>query len=297
MSALGLSTVVDKRRRRTKAEVAQLESQILEVLRQDHPQSIRHVFYRMTDPRLPEPVIKDEKGYRHIQNRITQMRRGGALPYDWIVDATRRGWHVATFDGPADFIRRTIGLYRADLWAQSDHYVEVWSESRSIAAVIEDDCEELAVSLYPCGGFSSISLAYEAAQEINLRTDWGEKCAEIIFIGDYDPAGILIDRSLEKELREHLDDDVELNFHRIAITPEQIRTYDLPTKPRKRSDRRAPHIEETVEAEAMPAGILRSLVRETVEPFLPPRALEVARVAEQSERARLEAWATLLEGT
>jgi hypothetical protein len=49
--------------RRTKAQTAQLEAQIFDVLAQDHPQSVRHVFYRMTDPRLPEPVLKTERGY------------------------------------------------------------------------------------------------------------------------------------------------------------------------------------------------------------------------------------------
>ena len=79
-----------KRHRRTKARVGQLEEQILAVLTEDHPQSIRHCFYRMTDPRLPEPVEKSELGYRHVQDRIAKMRRAGALPYGWIVDATRR---------------------------------------------------------------------------------------------------------------------------------------------------------------------------------------------------------------
>lgn len=51
-----------KRRRRTKAAVEQLERQIRDVLVQDHPQSVRHVFYRMTDPNLPESVEKSEKG-------------------------------------------------------------------------------------------------------------------------------------------------------------------------------------------------------------------------------------------
>jgi len=271
------------RRRRTKAQVEQLESQIFEVLRADHPQSVRHVFYRMTDPRLPEPVAKSEKGYAHVQNRITQMRRADALPYDWITDATRAGWHVATFDGSEDFIRRVAGLYRADLWASADRYVEVWAESRSIAGVIRADCRELAVSLYPCGGFSSITLAYEAAKEINAQM----KPVEIIYIGDHDPAGVLIDRALEREIREHLGPWVEMNFHRLAITPEQIEKHDLPTKPRKKSDRRAPHIKATIEAEALAAGVLRALLREAVEQFLPPRALEVARVAEQSERELL----------
>ena len=42
-----------KRRRRTKAELDQLDEQIYEVLYDDKPQSVRHIFYRMTDPRLP----------------------------------------------------------------------------------------------------------------------------------------------------------------------------------------------------------------------------------------------------
>ena len=249
----------------------------------------------MTNPRLAEPVTKDEKGYKQVQSRITQMRRAGTIPYGWIADATRRGWHVATFDGPGDFIRRTAGIYRADLWAHSDRYVEVWSESRSIAGVIQDDCEEQAVSLYPCGGFSSITLAYEAAQEINRRTGWGEKRVEIIYIGDYDPAGVLIDQALERELRRHLDPDVDLAFHRLAVTAEQIEAYDLPTLTRKASDKRALHITETVEAEALPANILRGLLRDKVESFLPARALQVNKAAEESEQAYLRTLADALE--
>lgn len=41
-----------KRARRTKAAVEQLDEQMLNVLRADHPQSVRHVFYRMTDPKI-----------------------------------------------------------------------------------------------------------------------------------------------------------------------------------------------------------------------------------------------------
>ncbi|MGC4025329.1 MAG: hypothetical protein QM744_09370 [Mesorhizobium sp.] len=121
----------------------------------------------MTDPRLPEPVEKTERGYRHVQDRIKKLRRSGRLPYGWITDATRRGYHTPTYRDEADFLRSMKGYYRADLWQQSDFYCEVWTESRSIAGVVEADCHELAVSLYPAGGFSSITLAYQSAETIN----------------------------------------------------------------------------------------------------------------------------------
>lgn len=282
-----------KRKRRTKAQVEQLERQIYEVLETDHPQSVRHVFYRMTDPRLPEPVEKSERGYTHVQTRMTKMRRAGRLPYGWITDATRYGHFVDTFRDSAEFLRTMNHLYRGDLWRDADHYVEVWCESRSIAGVIRDTCKELAVSLYPSGGFTSLSFAHEAAQFIKDETRG--RPAEILYIGDYDPAGVMIDKSIESELRLHVGGGVELNFHRLAINEEQIAEYDLPTKPRKKSDRRVAHIKATVEAEAMPAYTLRGLLRDAVEQYLPQGALHAAKVAESHERALMQSLAGRLD--
>jgi hypothetical protein len=285
-----------KRVRRTKAAVEQLDAQILEVLADDHPQSVRHVFYRMTDPRLPEPVEKSELGYRTVQNRCVLLRRSGELPFGWITDATRRGYFTPTYRDASSFLRSVASHYRADLWQQADRYVEVWVESRSIAGVVQEDCEELAVSLYPAGGFSSITLAYEAAANINYECgDEGRKPATIFYIGDLDPAGVIIDVALERELRAHMYDSIELDFQRIAITEEQIEEHDLPTKPRKDLDRRSLHVAHTVEAEAMPAGILRQLLRDNIEALLPSHALTIAKVAEESEREHIERMAELLE--
>ncbi len=70
-------------------------------------------------------------------------------------------------------------------------------------------------------------------------------------------------------LRKHLEVDTPIEFRRIGITPEQIRAYDLPTKPRKAGDKRALHIEGTVEAEAMPAHFIRRILRDEIEALLP----------------------------
>jgi hypothetical protein len=266
----------------------QLDAQILAVLRADQPQSVRHVFYRMTDPRLAEPVEKSDRGYRHVQDRCVKLRRSGVLPYGWITDATRRGYFTSTYRSAKDFLSSVAGLYRADLWHNANCYCEVWVESRSIAGVVQADCQELAVSLYPAGGFSSITLAFEAAGHINAANE-GQPVV-IFYIGDYDPAGVLIDIVLERELRTHLESRINLEFRRLAITKKQIRSYDLPTKPRKVGDRRSPEVESTVEAEAMPASILRKLLRTEIESLLPVDALMVAKVAEESERQVLN-WA------
>jgi hypothetical protein len=263
-----------------------LDRQIITELKVDHPQSCRHVYYRMTNPRLPEPVEKTDHGSDQILHRLKQLRLSGVVPYGWISDTTRCGYHVDTFDSAADFIRRVKGLYRADLWAQADYYVEVWAESRSIAGVIQADCEELAVSLYPAGGFTSMTLAYEAGIYIKSVVEKTGKTPVILYIGDYDPAGVLIDLDIKTKLESHTG--FAIDFRRIAINEDQITRYDLPTKPRKASEKRAPHIKGTVEAEAMPAHILRDLLRREIEALLPPRALAVAKAAEESEAQTLD---------
>ena len=52
----------------------------------------------------------------------------------------------------------------------------------------------------------------------------------------------------------------------------------------KESERRAQHVTETVEAEAMPAQVMREILRERIEALLPANALAVAKAAEESER-------------
>lgn len=282
-----------KRDRRSKDRMTMLDAQIMAVLREDHPQSVRHVFYRMTDPRLSEPVEKSDRGYRHVQGRCVKLRRAGLIPYNWIADMSRQGYFTNTYSDAGDFIRQMGGLYRADLWRDAESRCEVWAESRSIASVMLADCKDLAVDLYPCGGFTSLSFVHAAAQFHNASPD--KRPLVIVYVGDYDPAGVLIDVALQRELREHLRSDIELDFRRIGINEEQVELYDLPTKPRKDGDKRSQHVTYSVEAEAMPARDLRGILRLEVESLLPENALDVAKVAEQSERKHLDNMAAMFE--
>ena len=266
----------------------QLERQIIEAITEDHPQSVRHVFYQMTNPKLHLPVDKDQSGYNCVQRLCVRLRRQELIPYGWIVDSTRRGYHVLPFDDAGDLIEHFSGLYRQDLWARTQDYVEVWCESDSIAGVIESECQRVGVSLYPTRGFCSVTLIHQAAE--GIRTWARQRPVKIIYVGDFDPAGILIDDKVLEGLRGHLSNH-SIEKMRVAVTAEQAK--DLPSKPRKKGDKRLPGIKRTVEAEAIPAGELRKMVRNTVEQFLPKGALHAARVAEASEQAGLRRLAEL----
>ena len=275
------------RRGRPKTErMLQIARQILAILTQDHPQSVRHVFYRLLDPTLPLPLPKTEAGYKCVQRALVDLRRAGQVPYSWISDATRWGYYVSAYQHAADALQAAAYAYRVDLWSQADTYVEVWTESRSMVGVIRDVIEELAVPLYAAGGFSSLTLANNAAEHIGRLANG--RPVRILYIGDWDPAGVLIDEKVLDELRGHLP-HLDIAEHRLAITAEQA--AELPSKPRKRGEKRRPDILRTVEAEAMPADALRALLRRTAEEYLPPRALEITRTVEAQEQQSILAMA------
>lgn len=85
-----------------------------------------------------------------------------------------------------------------------------------------------------------------------------------------------------------------VSFKRIGINEAQITEFDLPTKSRKKSDVRSRHVTATVEVKAMPAHILRGILRHSIESLLPKGALRAPKIAEQSEREGLKILASHL---
>ena len=169
--------------------------------------------------------VRTPPGYRRINDRLKQLRRAEVLDYDRIVDgllafvAARTGWASRAF------AKSMSRAYRVSPLDALDYNVIMWVESRSLAGMIADIPEEFGVTLYPAGGHTSMTFAYECAQDIR-RTG---KLTHVLYFGDYDTAGTEIDRFIRKELRVHTDAVLE-PFIRIGINPGQIIEHELPTK-------------------------------------------------------------------
>jgi hypothetical protein len=89
-----------------------------------------------------------------------------------------------------------------------------------------------------------------------------------------------------------------VHFVRAAVTPEQIASLRLPSRPTKREGNRhaAGFVGDSVELDAIPPDTLRALVREAIERHVDPRQLQVTRAAESSERAFLRRLADAVAG-
>src|SRR5215472_15117712 len=235
------------------------------------------VFYQATVRGLVE---KAESGYGKVQTDLTLMRRDGSLSYGWLADNTRWQRKPRTFNGVEEALKATAAFYRKNLWRDADAYVEIWLEKDALSGVVYPVTSMYDVPLMVARGYASLSFLYSAAEAINEL----DVPAYIYHLGDFDPSGVNAGEKIEETLRE-LAPDAEITFERIAVTPEQIANWDLPTRPTKASDTRSKNFGEiSVELDAIEPNQLRTLVQEAIELHLPPEQFEILKAAEESER-------------
>jgi hypothetical protein len=266
------------RRRSTRAEVAQRRDALYEIVAAMQPMTVRQVFYQATVRGIVE---KTESGYARVQTDLVRMRRDGDLPYGWLADNARWQRKPQTFDSIDQALQETARFYRKALWTDADCYVELWLEKDALAGVVYPITSMYDVPLMVARGYASLSFLHGAAEYINEL----EVPAHLYHLGDFDPSGVNAGEKIEETLRE-LAPDAEIYFERIAVTPEQIRDWHLPTRPTKASDSRAKGFGAiSVELDAIEPDMLRTLVQVVIEDHLPAHQFEALKAAEESERS------------
>jgi hypothetical protein len=279
-----------KRSRRPRVEIDEIREAIVDIISEHSPQTVRQVFYALT---VRGVIAKTEVEYKGTVVRLlNEMRWSRVISWDDISDASRWMHKPHSYAGVEDAILRTAQFYRRNLWADNDHYIEIWCEKEALAGVIAEITYEFDVPLMVSRGFSSSSYLRRAADKI---TDI-DKPTFIYHFGDHDPSGLWISEQIERDLQRHLDDIGEFDlddflFERVAVTPAQIAQWNLPTRPTKteaEGNRHAKNFDgDSVELDAIPVDQLHTLVKEVSYRHIDPEKLRILRIAEASERALL----------
>ena len=177
----------------------------------------------------------------------------------------------------------TARFYRKALWGDVGAYVEIWLEKDALSGVILPVTSMYDVPLMVARGYASLSFLHSAAKYISTI----QVPAYIYHLGDFDPSGVNAGQKIEDGIRE-LAPDAEVRFERLAVKPDQIEEWNLPTRPTKTTDTRAKGFGEiSVELDAIEPDRLRQLVQGAIEQHLPPEEFEVLKAAEESERRLL----------
>jgi hypothetical protein len=107
---------------------------IYEIIESEHPATVRQVYYQADVRKL---VAKDDAGYGKIQRMLTDMRRAGEVPYDWIVDEGRRVREPYTVAGILEALNDTRLQHRKNPWNLVPDIVQIWIEKNALVGVLE----------------------------------------------------------------------------------------------------------------------------------------------------------------
>jgi hypothetical protein len=272
------SRIKPKRVRATKDQVTRRRDRLVEIIAEMKPMTVRQVFYQATVHNLIE---KTEKGYDKIQTDLTKMRRAGTLPYGWLADNTRWQRKPTTFNSPEHIVNSVKETYRKALWNEVPAYVEIWLEKDALAGVLYPVTEMYDVPLMVARGYASLSFLHTAAEYINEL----DVPTYLYHFGDYDPSGVNAGQKIEQTLKE-MAPDAEIHFERIAVTPQQIADWNLPTRPTKQKDPRAKKFgsADSVELDAIAPDRMRSLVEEAIQRHMPKHQYDQLMIVEEEER-------------
>ena len=275
-----------KRSRRTKADIEAIKRAIYaEARRGPDPVTVRYLFYRLVGLGL---VDKTEAEYKGTIGRLTSdMRRAGELPWSWIVDASRWVTKPRTYTNLEDAMTSFAADYRRELWVNQGFHIEVWAEKETIASVLAKVTEKWDVPLAVFHGYASLTMLHNLAVGI---AECGKAC-KVLYFGDHDPSGVDMERWCQKTVREFAP-DADIEFRRLAVTEAQIRDWNLPTRPTKKSDSRSKNFRgESVELDTIEMPVLTSILDDAIEAYVDPAALSRTRVVEEDERRQLTMFA------
>ncbi len=260
-------------------ETLALMDGLAKIMAEQAPLTVRGAFYQAETAGL---VVKSEQGYRKVQRLLVKMREQGLIPWQAITDGTRWRRGPVTWRSPDEALRSWSEGYRRDLWANSGEIVEVWLEKDALAGVILPVTDQYAVDLMVCRGYPSLSFLHEAAE---YAGDSG-RALTIYYVGDRDPSGRDIPRMVEERLREFGLRDFSLEL--VAVTDQQVVDLELSTRPTKKTDTRSRGFDGgSVEVDAIPAPMLRQIVRDKIVAHVDEREMEVLLGVEAEEREGL----------
>ena len=257
----------------------------------ENPVTARQVYYQAV---VAGVVDKTENGYRKVLTSLSTQRESGELPWHWIADNARIRRQMSTFRDLGEALEEMQESYRRDYWRSQPNRVEVWVESDALATALQRVVLPYGVPLFTCRGQSSKTFIREAAVDA-ARIG---KPIHVIYVGDWDPTGLAIDRSLE-ERYERYSDDAELTLTRVAVTAEQIHEHGLPAGPAKSKDPNFKRFASectaeglavaAVEAEALEPALLREVVEHAIVELVDVEAWKATRNYEAAERDQLAA--------
>lgn len=250
------------------ALIEKIDNVVSDYERQGFSLTLRQVYYQLV---ARDIIPNKEKSYKMLSALISDARLAGLIDWTAIEDRTRNLRRNSHWTTPGDMIDSAAYSYHLDHWTGQKNYVEVWVEKDALIGIVGQICGRLDVPHFSCRGYVSQSEMWGAAQRLHRHKKQGQHII-LLHLGDHDPSGQDMSRDIQERLAM-FNDDLNVEFHRLALNMEQIDRYSPPPNPTKLSDSRAHgYIEkygyDCWELDALEPQIISDLISENVVKYL-----------------------------
>lgn len=271
--------------RQSSLELIDLINQVVdEYAAQGFELTLRQAYYQLVARGY---IPNNERSYKNIGSLINDGRLAGLIDWDSITDRTRNLRGNSHWDRPQEVIASARYSYNLNKWNGQKNYVEVWVEKDALVDIVGQACIPLDTPYFSCRGYTSQSEMWSAAQRF-IRQKNREKRI-IIHLGDHDPSGI----DMTRDIQERLDlFGADVYVKRVALTMQQIQTYNPPPNPAKITDSRASKYidqfgNESWELDALEPKVITDLIKNEVTAYRDDAIYEAVCHREQKEKNEL----------
>lgn len=255
--------------------------------------TLRQLFYRLVAKLiLPNTV----NSYKALSKWMVKARELGDVDEWYLEDRIRqtlggdKGYEDSDgfIKGFENYFKNCWKYFALKMWSTQPQMIEVWVEKDALSRLVSEIGDEFNVITCPSRGYSSYTYIRKAVGRIEEY----DKPIKILYLGDFDPSGMDIERDLADRLNRYGADDVKVE--RVALTLDQINEYNLPPMPAKTTDPRiASFVADTggadaVELDALEPPVLQELIREAVEAEIDMDAWEERKEETEEEKQRLK---------
>jgi len=254
--------------------------------------TLRQIFYRLVSA---QTIVNTMSSYKYLSSVLVDARMDGDIDWDDIEDRTRGAEGGDSIEELVDeyveswlYALKSCGSsYKMPRWKDQKFYVEVWLEKEALSGVFSEITGVLNVVLCVCRGYPSATFLHDAVERLK---EVEEREVVILYFGDHDPSGQDIQRYVQEFLSQF---GLNPDFHKIAITPQQITQYRIPPAPAKKTDARyagfvAQYGDRTVELDALDPNVLQRLIQSSVEQYFSQSQYQIVQNEQNRRRKEIK---------
>ena len=266
-------------------DLIELVNQVVnEYSAQGYELTLRQAYYQLVARGY---IPNNERSYKNIGNLINDGRLAGLIDWHSITDRTRNLRGNSHWNTPADVIASARYSYLLNKWEGQPNYVEVWVEKDALVDIVGQACRPLDTPYFSCRGYTSQSEMWSAAQRFIRQSEREQRI--IIHLGDHDPSGIDMTRDIQERLKLF---EADVIVKRVALTMNQIQTYNPPPNPAKLSDSRCgkyidQYGDESRELDALEPKVITDLITDEVTAYRNGEIYQVVCDREEREKDEL----------